>query len=75
MAAPFGDDYFIPNVFVCIEDAIEKKLEAMRQFKSQLKDFPHPRSLKALRSLAELRGSTIGCNAAEAFMLIRDIEE
>lgn len=73
-APPSADEFFIPNVFVNIEGSIHHKLKAMEFFKSQLKEFPHPRSLKALQSLAEFRGSTVSCHAAEAFMLIREID-
>lgn len=73
-APPSADEFFIPNVFINIEESLTHKLKAMEFFKSQLNQFPHPRSLKALQSLAEYRGSTISCHAAEAFMLIREID-
>ena len=38
-----------------------------------MRDWPHPRSLKAVKNLAKWRGATVGCEAAEAFMLIREI--
>lgn len=72
-AAPFGDDVFIPTVFVNIEDEIEAKVEAFRFFKSQIKEFPHTRSPEIIRVLSNFRGATIGCKNAEAFMLIRSI--
>ncbi|AXG68980.1 N-acetyl-alpha-D-glucosaminyl L-malate deacetylase 1 [Kordia sp. SMS9] len=71
--APFGDDAFIPNVFEDITDYIELKKEAMRKFESQVKEFPHSRSLVAIDALAKFRGATVGKHAAEAFMLIRSI--
>ena len=71
--APYLTPGFVPNVFVDISDQIETKIEAMRQYASQLKDFPHERSLDAIRALASLRGSTVGRTAAEAFVLVRDI--
>lgn len=71
---PSVDNAFIPNVWVDISDTIELKLDAMACFESQVKDFPHPRSLKAIRSLSEYRGSTVCVNNAESFMLIRSIE-
>ncbi len=71
--APYLTPGFVPNVFVDISEQLETKLEAMRQYGSQLKDFPHERSLEAIRSLASLRGSTVGRRAAEAFVLVRDI--
>lgn len=68
---PSIDNTFIPNVWSDITDTIDQKIEAMKCFESQLLEFPHPRSLKAIRSLSELRGSTVGVNNAESFMLIR----
>lgn len=72
-AAPFPDDNFLPQIFVNIKDQLPKKLEAFSCFKSQIKDFPHPRSIKNIESLARLRGSTVSCEAAEAYSLIREI--
>ena len=45
----------------------------MSFFKTQLKIFPHPRSLEAIEALSKFRGSTVGVNYAEAFCLIRKI--
>ena len=72
--APFGDDAFIPNVFIDISDYIVSKKEAMKMFKSQLKAFPHSRSLECIDALAKFRGATVGKHAAESFMLIRSIK-
>jgi LmbE family N-acetylglucosaminyl deacetylase len=74
-AAPFSDDAFIPTSFVNITDVFHLKLEAMKCFKSQLRDFPNPRSLKSIEALANMRGSTVGFTHAEAFMTIRVIED
>jgi N-acetylglucosamine malate deacetylase 1 len=74
-AAPFGDDAFIPTHFVNITNEIAVKLEAMKCFKSQLKDFPNSRSLKSIEALSNFRGSTVGFPNAEAFMTIRTIFE
>jgi len=71
-APPSADDAFIPTVFVDISPYIEIKMQAMECYKSQLKDPPHSRSIDALRALARLRGSTIGFEWAEAFMLVRE---
>lgn len=73
-AAPFSDDAFIPNVFIDITSNLENKLKAMECFKSQLKEAPHPRSLEIITALAKMRGSTVGYNYAEAFMLVRSIK-
>ena len=63
---------FLPNTFVDITDFLPQKVEAMSCFKSQLGEFPNPRSLEAMESLAKLRGTTAGFNAAEAFSLVRE---
>lgn len=63
---------FIPNTYVDISPFLEKKINAMACFKSQLEKFPNPRSLQAIDALAKLRGSTICVEAAEAFSLIRE---
>ena len=69
--APYLTPNFVPNVFVEIEDWLPRKLDAMKMFESQLRDFPHERSLEALRALAALRGASVHRAAAEAFVLVR----
>lgn len=70
---PHAANAFIPNVYVDVTGFIDKKIEAMKLYESQLADFPNPRSLEAIEALAKYRGSTINVKAAEAFMLIREI--
>lgn len=70
---PSVNNAFIPNIWVDISEEVNGKVEAMKCYQSQLHDFPHPRSLEAIRALAQYRGSTVGVHAAEAFMLIRGI--
>ena len=65
---------FRPNVFVDINRTLSTKIEAMKRYKSEIKDFPHPRSPETLTALARVRGSTAGLQAAEAFTLIRKIQ-
>lgn len=74
-APPFGDDVFIPNYFVNVTEQMPFKLEAMACFKSQLKEFPNPRSLETIEALAKFRGATVGFERAEAFMTMRRINE
>ncbi|MBU0701849.1 PIG-L family deacetylase [bacterium] len=68
---PFSDRVFVPNVFVDIEDSIEQKLNAFQCYESELREFPHPRSLEAIRNTASQWGSKVGLEYAEAFELIR----
>jgi N-acetylglucosamine malate deacetylase 1 len=72
-APPFGDDQFIPTTYIDISAEITAKLDAMKCFKSQLREFPNPRSLETIESLAKYRGSTIGCTHAEAFITVRQV--
>lgn len=70
---PHVSNVFIPNTYVDVSDYLDKKITAMSFFTTQLASFPHPRSLEAIKSLAKLRGSTVGVDAAEAFCMIRKI--
>lgn len=71
--APFVEDAFVPNVYVNIEAHLKQKICAMQCYQSQLKPDPHPRSVLSIEALARLRGATAGLNAAEAFVLIREV--
>lgn len=62
---------FVANTYVDISDFLDAKMGAMRAYKSQVKPFPHERSLEAIEALARTRGATAGVKAAEAFALIR----
>jgi LmbE family N-acetylglucosaminyl deacetylase len=64
---------FIPNWFVDISMTLAKKLEALQTYESELRAFPHPRSARAVEALARWRGATVGVEAAEAFVLGRNI--
>jgi hypothetical protein len=52
-----------------------KKLDAMKLYTTELREFPHPRSLKNLEIIAMARGSVIGVEYAEAFESIRVIDD
>lgn len=64
---------FFPTVYVDISSTFSSKIDAMKAYKSELKEFPHPRSLETLEALARKRGSEINTSYAEAFQLIREI--
>lgn len=61
---------FAPNVFVDISDTIDDKLEAMSKYETELRDYPHPRSLKGIEISAKYFGGIIGVTHAEPFKLI-----
>ena len=65
---------FIPNTYIGISRTIDKKLEAMKCYESEIRNYPHPRSLEGIKILAQKRGLEVGLKFAEAFCLIREIE-
>jgi len=66
---------FIPNVYVDISETFVTKIEAMKAYESELKQYPHPRSLEIVEALAKKRGSEVGVKFAEAFILVRELVE
>jgi LmbE family N-acetylglucosaminyl deacetylase len=70
---PYVEQGFLPNRWVDITDFMEQKMRALACFKSQLQPPPAPRSLEAVRALAAWRGSQIGVEAAEAFVIVRQL--
>jgi N-acetylglucosamine malate deacetylase 1 len=68
-------DGFRPNVYVDVTEFLEGKIDTMRCYAGEMKAFPFPRSETAIRALAALRGSESGFQAAEAFMLLKEIVE
>ena len=65
---------FTPNMFVNIEEFLDEKIKLLSVYKSEIGQFPFPRSEEAIRSLAKLRGAASGFMAAEAFMLLRQYD-
>jgi N-acetylglucosamine malate deacetylase 1 len=64
---------FTPNWFVDISASLERKLSALEAYAAELRDWPHPRSLRGVEHLARWRGATVGVDAAEAFVLGRQL--
>ena len=64
---------FIPNWFVNIENQLSRKLKSLEIYNSEMRSWPHPRSIKAIEYQARLRGAQVGKEAAEAFSLMRNI--
>ncbi len=63
---------FNPNVFVNIEEFLEKKLSIINIFKSEVGEAPFPRSVDVVKGLSVFRGGTSGYKNAEAFMLLKE---
>lgn len=67
------DSVFTPNFFVDISDFLNKKLEIMKIYKSELGKHPFPRNIKNIKALATFRGAMAGCDYAESFMILKEI--
>jgi len=70
---PSSATAFHPNVYVDITQTLQIKKEALNAYASELRPFPHPRSVEAIDALARWRGATVGIFAAEAFVLGRKV--
>ena len=68
-----ADKTFLPNWFVNIEEYYEIKMNALKCYDSEMREYPHPRSYEGIEILSKYRGAIIGCKYAEAFMLGRNI--
>jgi len=64
---------FQPNWFVDISDQWDRKRLALEAYASEMRPWPHARSLEALEHLARWRGAQVGVEAAEAFCLLREL--
>lgn len=64
---------FNPNVWVDIENQIDRKIKAFSCYKSEIRDYPHPRSIEGVRNVAAFYGNQCCLRYAEAFMLMRRI--
>jgi LmbE family N-acetylglucosaminyl deacetylase len=64
---------FCPNWFEDVSETIDRKIEALKIYETEMREWPHARSLKNAKNLAYLRGNSVGCSAAEAFILLRNI--
>ncbi|MEI6207382.1 MAG: PIG-L deacetylase family protein [Desulfuromonadales bacterium] len=64
---------FAPNWFVDITSTLALKMNALAAYKTEMRPWPHSRSCEAVEYLARWRGTTVGCEAAEAFVLGRQI--
>ena len=70
---PGSAQTFQPNWFLDISDQWPRKREALSAYASEMRPWPHSRSLEALEHLARWRGAQVGVEAAEAFCLLREL--
>ena len=65
---------FNPKYYISIEKQIDKKVQAMKMYKNEIRKFPHPRSTQNLEKISARWGSVSGTKYAEAIEIIRKIE-
>jgi len=65
---------FLPNFFINIEKYLSKKKEAFSYFKTEIRPYPHSRSLEGIDALAKYRGLQSGFRFAEGFKIIKSFE-
>lgn len=67
--------HFLPNFYSKISSAhFKRKLEILALYKEEMGEHPFPRSLRSIEALGVLRGSEAGCEYAESFMLLKEIQ-
>ena len=66
---------FQPNLFIDINSIWQDKNDALVAYGSEIKDYPHTRSIISIENLAKRRGNQVGLRMAEAFQVIRKIEK
>ena len=64
---------FVPDTWIDIGVTLETKVDAMACYRSEVRPYPHPRSLQALRDRAHAWGVQACLEAAEVFMTIRRV--
>ncbi len=63
---------FNPNYFINLSTKdINKKINALKYYKTEINKYPHPRSTEGIRALSMYRGIQSGFKFAEAFQIIR----
>ena len=66
---------FIPTHFVDVTTTVAAKRHALEAYAQEMREFPHARSFEAVDALMRMRGSTVGLGAAEAFAVLRQIQD
>lgn len=69
-----ADTMFLPNYFVDIHQYAEQKYKAFACYSTELRDYPHPRSVQYLRETDKSAGLRVGLPSAEEFMLLRKLD-
>jgi LmbE family N-acetylglucosaminyl deacetylase len=71
---PAATNWFVPNWYVDVTSTLERKVAAFAHYETEQREYPHPRSERAIRAAASFHGSACGCEYAEPFVLVRGLE-
>lgn len=66
---------FLPTEYHDIAEFIDQKVEILKIYQDELRDYPHPRSVEGVKILAQYRGIEVGYHYAEAFQIIRSLND
>ena len=66
---------FVPNVFVDVENEIERKIEALAAYQTEMREYPHSRSLESIRVFSRYWGTRFGKRFSEPFILVRSVRD
>ncbi len=69
-----NSNLFTPTSFINITEHLDDKRALLGIYSEEMRPYPHSRSIEAIFALATVRGTSIGVNYAEAFMLIRELK-
>lgn len=65
---------FSPDIYYDISETIDLKIKAMKEYQSELCEYPHPRSLEGIELNAKYQGMRVGKRFVEAFKTVRAIK-
>ena len=71
---PAAVNWFVPNWYVDVTETLERKVAAFAHYETERREYPHPRSERAIRATAEFHGTSCGFEYAEPFVLISGLE-
>lgn len=71
---PAAVNWFVPNWYVDVTETLERKVAAFAHYETERREYPHPRSERAIRAAASYHGSSCGCEYAEPFVLVRGLD-
>jgi LmbE family N-acetylglucosaminyl deacetylase len=62
---------FEPNYYVDIDGFVDRKVSALQEMETEIREWPHPRSPNGIRVKAQQRGMEVGMEYAEAYRILR----